>query len=108
RGGIWSELASPNVRIDTYRRELQRTYLAALDGKINPRPVVLPPGLPPAFAAQFAGARATSDIRAIFRAELKSLDGQLSAAAGRATDRTSRAHIDDARAQIKKILDPKS
>ncbi len=108
RGGIWSELASPNVRIDTYRRELQRTYIAALDGKINPRPVVLPAGLPPAFAAQFAGARATSDIRAIFRAELKSLDAQLSAAAGRATDRTSRAHIDDARAQIKKILDPNS
>ncbi|MEO6446647.1 MAG: zinc-dependent metalloprotease [Gemmatimonadaceae bacterium] len=107
RGGIWSELGSSNVRIDTYRRELQRTYLAALDGKINPRPVTVPPGVPAQFAAQFAGARATSDIRAIFRAELKSLDGQLATAAGRTSDRTTRAHLDDARAQIAKILDPK-
>ncbi len=106
RNGIWSELSSGNVRIDAYRRELQRTYLAALDGKINPRPVQMPAGLPPQFAAQFAGPRATSDIKAIFRAELRSLDGQLAAAAGRTTDRTTRAHLDDARAQIKKILDP--
>ena len=47
------------------------------------------PDCPPQFAAQFAGARATSDIKAIFRAELRSLDGQLAAAAGRATDRTT-------------------
>ncbi|MEP7382281.1 MAG: zinc-dependent metalloprotease [Gemmatimonadota bacterium] len=106
RGGIWSELGAGNVRIDAYRRELQRSYITALAGKINPKPVVLPPGLPPGFAAQFAGARATSDIKAIFRAELRSLDGQLSSAAGRARDRTTRAHIDDARAQIKQILDP--
>ena len=107
RGGIWSELAAGNVRIDASRRELQRSYISALDGKINPRPVQLPAGLPPAFAAQFATGRATSDIRAIFRAELRSLDGQLAAAAGRTTDRTTRAHLDDARAQIKQVLDPK-
>lgn len=106
RAGIWSELSAGSVRIDAYRRELQRTYLSALDGKLNPRPVAVPAGLPPEFAAQFAGARATSDIQAIFRAELRSLDGQLAAAAGKATDRTTRAHIDDARARIEKILDP--
>jgi hypothetical protein len=108
RNGIWSELSSGNVRIDAYRRELQRTYLTAVESKINPRPVVMPAGLPAQFAAQFAGARATSDIKSIFRAELRALDGQLAAAAGRATDRTTRAHLDDARAQIKKILDPTS
>jgi hypothetical protein len=106
RAGIWSELSSGSVRIDAYRRELQRTYLGALDGKINPRPVAVPAGLPPGFAAQFAGPRATSDIKAIFRAELRSLDGQLAAAAGKATDRITRAHLDDARAQIDRILDP--
>lgn len=107
RNGIWSELSSGNVRVDAYRRELQRSYLSAVDGKVNPRPVQLPPGLPPQFAAQFAGARATSDIKAVFRAELKALDGQLAAALGRTSDRTTRAHLDDARAQIKKILEPK-
>ena len=108
RNGIWSELSSGNVRIDAYRRELQRTYLTAVESKINPRPVVMPAGLPAQFAAQFAGARATSDIKSIFRAELRALAGQRAAAAGRATDRTTRAHLDDARAQIKKILDPNS
>jgi len=107
RNGIWSELSSGNVRVDAYRRELQRSYLSAVDGKVNPRPVQLPPGLPPQFAAQFAGARATSDIKAVFRAELKTLDGQLAAALTRTSDRTTRAHLDDARAQIKKILEPK-
>ena len=106
RTGVWSELSAGTVRIDAYRRELQRAYIAALDGKVNPRAVQVPAGLPPQFAAQFAGARATSDIKSIFRAELRSLDGQLASAAGRATDRTTRAHIDDARAQIKKILEP--
>ncbi|MFN8669124.1 MAG: zinc-dependent metalloprotease [Gemmatimonadaceae bacterium] len=108
RTGIWSELSGGNVRIDAYRRELQRSYLAAVEAKINPRPVQLPAGLPAQFAAQFAGARATSDIKAIFRAELRALDAQLAASAGRATDRTTRAHLDDARAQIKKILDPEN
>lgn len=107
RNGIWSELASGTVRIDAYRRELQRSYLNAVDGKINPRPVQLPAGLPAQFAAQFAGPRATSDIKAVFRAELKALDGQLAAALGRTSDRTTRAHLDDARAQIKNILEPK-
>ena len=107
RGGIWSELSGGSVRIDPYRRELQRSYLNALDGKINPKPVQLPAGLPPGFAAQFAGARATSDIKAVFRAELRSLDGQLSSAIGKTSDRTTRAHLEAARAQIKQILDPK-
>lgn len=106
RNGIWSELSGGNVRIDAYRRELQRTYLTALDGKINPRPVQLPAGLPAQFAQQLAGPRPTSDIKAIFRAELRALDGQLAAAAGRTTDRTTRAHLDDARAQINRILNP--
>ena len=106
RNGIWSELAGGNVRIDAYRRELQRSYLNAVEGKINPKPVQLPAGLPAQFAAQFAGARATSDIKAVFRAELRALDAQLASAIGRTSDRTTRAHLEDARAQIKKTLDP--
>jgi len=107
RNGIWSELASGG-RIDAYRRELQRSYLTLVDSKVNPRAAAVPAGLPAQFAAQLAGPRATSDIRAIFRAELKSLDAQLASAAGRSSDRTTRAHIDDARAQIARILDPTS
>ena len=36
RKGIWKELDAPQVKIDTYRRELQRSYLQAVNGKLNP------------------------------------------------------------------------
>jgi len=107
RSGIWSELGQGRVVIDPYRRELQRSWLAAARGKINPVAVQLPAGLPPQFAAQFAPARATSDIRAAFRGELRAVDAELARALPKAGDAITRAHIQDARDQIKDILDPK-
>ena len=65
-----------------------------------------PAGLPPGFAAQFAPARATSDIKAMFRSELRALDAALVQAIPRASDRETRAHLEDARDQIRKALDP--
>lgn len=106
RGGIWSELSSSSVKVDALRRELQRSYLAQAAAKLNPTPVVLPAGIPPAFAAQFGPARATSDIKAMFRSELRALDADLARAIPRAGDRDTRAHLEDAREQIKKALDP--
>ena len=108
RAGIFSELRAANPVIDPYRRELQRSFIATAGAKINPPPVTLPQGLPPQFAAQFGPARSTSDIRAVFRAELRALDGDLRAAGGRARDAITRAHIEDARDRISKILEPKS
>ena len=106
RAGIWGELSGGTVTIDPYRRELQRSYLTLVKGKINPTAPVLPAGLPPGFAAQFRPARATSDVQAALRLELRTLDGDLANALGKAGDRITRAHIEDARDQIKKILDP--
>jgi Met-zincin/Domain of unknown function (DUF5117)/Domain of unknown function (DUF5118) len=108
RGGIFSELRAANPASDTYRRELQRSFIAIAANKVNPPAANLPAGLPPGFAQQVGPARATSDIRAIFRAELTALDRDLASAAGRARDATTRAHIGDARAVIKKVLDPNS
>lgn len=105
RTGIFAELRNANPASDAYRRELQRSFIAAAAAKIKPAPVTIPQGLPPGFAAQFAGARATSDIRSIFRAELLTLDRDLASALGRARDATTRAHIVDARAVIKDVLD---
>jgi hypothetical protein len=107
RSGVWGELGQARVVIDPYRRELQRSWLAAARGKINPVATPLPPGLPPQFAAQFAPARATSDIRAAFRGELRAVDAELARALPKAGDAITRAHIQDARDQIKDILDPK-
>ncbi|MEO8450238.1 MAG: zinc-dependent metalloprotease [Gemmatimonadota bacterium] len=107
RSGLWRELGAGRVGIDPFRRELQRSYLAIARAKINPVAPVLPPGLPPEFAALFGPARPTSDIKALFRSELRSLDASLKAALPRAADRETRAHIADARDEIAKILDPK-
>jgi len=107
RGGIWGELTRAQVAIDAPRRELQRSYLAAARGKLNPVAPQLPPGLPPEFAALFGPARPTSDVQAAFRSELKTLEGDIRRATSRAGDRATRAHLDDALAQIDLMLNPR-
>jgi hypothetical protein len=94
------------VTVDAFRRELQRSYLAAVKAKITPPTPQLPPGLPPGLAQQFGPARATSDVKAAFRAELRALDASIQRALPRASDRMTRAHLEDARDQIKDILEP--
>ena len=89
RRGIWSELEAGPVRIDVYRRNLQNSYIDLLSAKLNVRPSV------------------TDDYRALIKAELRDLNNAIGAAMTRAMDRTTRAHLADARDQIAKALDPK-
>lgn len=42
----------------------------------------------------------------ILKAELKALDAQLAAAAGKTSERMTKAHLEDARDQIGEILHP--
>jgi hypothetical protein len=107
RTGIWSEILGARVTIDPFRRELQRSYLAAARTKINPPPFTPPAGAPAQFIQLLGPARATSDIKAAFRAELRTLDTDLQRAQGRATDRMTRAHLQDGRDQIRDILNPR-
>jgi hypothetical protein len=106
RTGLWSELTGGSVRIDPFRRELQRAYLTQVNNKINPPAFTPPAGAPATFAATAGPARATSDVRALFKEELRSLDADVARAAGRAGDRETRAHLNDVRDQIKRILEP--
>ena len=105
RGGIWSELAATPVAIDAFRRELQRSYLAAVRAKVTPSVQPTPAGLPPQ-AQQVGPARATSDVRSALRSELRALDAAIQRALPRAADRMTRAHLEDARDQIRDILEP--
>ena len=105
RHGIWRELSAGSVSIDPYRRELQRSYLTFSNAKINPAPFTPPAGIPAQFAQQLGPARATSDIKAAFRAELRMLDADLARAIPKSSGIT-RAHLQDARDQIGKILKP--
>jgi hypothetical protein len=102
RQGIWSELRT-GKKIDTYRRNLQRAHIDRLaylmtaenqSGR-SPSPYV----------KMTAVNTSQSDIRAVVRAELKSLRSQLRSARG--GDAMSRIHIADAIERINNILDPK-
>ncbi len=99
RRGLWRELAGGQT-IDLYRRRLQRRYLEMMATKINP---------PAPTAQQIAFGIvpvSTADARPLIKAEMRDLDRELTAAIGRTSDRASRAHLQDARDQIRQMLEP--
>ncbi len=104
RAGVWKELADPHVRVDAYRRNLQRAFLDLVNTKVNGNAPNLPANLPPELAAQLA---ASGDEKPLYRSELRSLNASIAAAIGKAADRETSAHLEAARDQIAKILDPK-
>ena len=89
RKGIWGELSTPQVKIDAYRRNLQRSYLDLFNDKLNGRTPV------------------TNDGRAFMRGELATLRATIGAALAKTADRATQLHLQDARDQIARILDPK-
>lgn len=88
RRGIFAELAAPAPRIDAYRRNLQQTYLEAMNARIN------------------AGA-APATHRWLYRGELKSLSGEITRTLPKVADRASKLFLEDVKEQIARILDPK-
>jgi hypothetical protein len=89
RKGVWSEFYNgAPIKVDAYRRNLQRAYVETLADRINGR------------------LAAVDDSRAFFRGELKTLDTDLRTALVRASDRETRLHVDDVRTQIQRALDP--
>jgi len=104
RKGIWKELDSPQVLIDPYRRNLQRAYLDQVNSKVNNNPAPVPAGLPPELAGLLAS---SGDERPFYRSELRNLNAAVIAAIARTSDRETRAHLEDSRNQIEKILNPK-
>jgi hypothetical protein len=74
--------------VDAFRRNLQRAHIELM-------------------AERVSGRTATADdVRAFFRGELRTLDADLRLARARTVDRETAFHLDDARAQIAKALDP--
>jgi hypothetical protein len=89
RRGVWGELSAASVRIDPYRRNLQRAYLNVMGDKLNGRQAP------------------TGDGRPLARGELRAIDVAARGAIARVADATTRAHLQDVRDQIAKILDPR-
>lgn len=102
RKGVWSELRT-GKKIDTYRRNLQRAhidrlaYLMTAENQSGRSPSP--------YLKMTAVNTSQSDIRAVVRAELKTLRSQLRNARG--GDAMSRIHIADAIERVNDILDPK-
>jgi len=71
--------------------------------KIKPAP----PSAQDAAIAAFLGGGVvnTRDFRPLLKDEMRTLDRELAGAIGRTGDRTTRAHLQDARDQIKTMLD---
>ena len=87
-----------------YRRNLQRAYLDQVNTKVNNNAAPIPAGLPPELAGLIGS---SGDERPLYRAELGRLNAAVTAAIAKTTDRETKAHLEDSRNQIAKILDPK-
>jgi hypothetical protein len=102
REGIWSELGDGDVRIDVYRRNLQRAHLEVIEERLTPPEEDESGGSPfgPQPDASFA-----SDVRPVLRGELRTLDERVQAAESRAADEMTRLHLEDLHMEIQRLLE---
>ena len=105
RDAVWTELGSAKVAPDVYRRNSQRMYLDLIESKIHEapppsRPATLPPG-----ATWTPPTRVPGEARALLILELNDLDRAIGRALTKAADRETRAHLEESRMKIKRILD---
>ena len=103
RAGVWTELSRGDVKIDVYRRNLQRAYIEAIERQVAPAPAAAPAGPP---AGPPAPARFATDTRPLLRGHLVELDRAVQAALPRTRDDVTRLHLQDIRLQIDDILNP--
>lgn len=89
RAGLFSELAAPEIKVDAYRRNVQRLYLEMIADRLNGR------------------TPAADDQRPFLRGELRTLSADIARALGRVRDRATRVHLEDLRDQVARALDPK-
>jgi hypothetical protein len=100
RAGIFGELMAEAVKVDPYRRNLQRAYITLLGARLDP---------PPAAAAGAAAAPTLTndDSRGAIRAELKAVKSLLQTKVAGASDKATRNHAEDLIDQITVLLDPR-
>jgi hypothetical protein len=100
RNIVWGNLGSVST-INSYRRALQRAHLDRMEYLMTEE----------LSSNQFQGpapSMTRSDIRPLVRAQLRALRGGAQAAAGRVSDRVTRAHLEDVVARIDGILEGNS
>lgn len=103
RQGVWTELSEPNVRVDVYRRNLQRAYLESVERLLAPPTET---GRPATSPASQQPPRYPSDVRPTLRGELVELDRLVEQATPRAADAMTRLHLRDVHLEIQRLLHP--
>jgi hypothetical protein len=108
RTGLFTELGAASVRVDAYRRGVQRLYVEAVAAKLNANNSTTTRVASSAQTGQFATApaRPSTDAKAVFRMEMRTLDGALASAQSKSADAATRAHLAELRFEIAKMLDP--
>ena len=104
RTGIWSELYSGR-KIDTYRRNLQRAHIDRLAYLMTAENQRKSRGSD--YVKSTAVNTSQSDIRAIVRAELKTLRNLINSSISKTSNSMNKIHLRDAVERINMILDPK-
>ncbi|MGH7699247.1 MAG: zinc-dependent metalloprotease [Gemmatimonadales bacterium] len=105
RGGLFGELAARRVRVDPYRRNLQRAFVDQMERLIGTP--LAPPRSPFAgFPGFTPPPPRPGDARALARLELQEIRQAARTASARAADRVTRAHLVDLAERIEQILNP--
>ncbi|RZS92169.1 zinc-dependent metalloprotease [Aquimarina brevivitae] len=105
RQGVWSELRT-GKSIDVYRRNLQRAYIERMEHLMTKEQSKIPENIR-RFVKRTEVNVSQSDIRAVVRAELSTLQRAINNAIGRTRDSMSRYHLRDASERFDMILNPK-
>jgi hypothetical protein len=107
--GVWTELGAAGP-IDSYRRKLQKEYIADLVALISdepaPQPVII--GTIPRGFNVFTGDIRNTDVPSAARAQLVELRTEISGAIPREADKASKEHLQDVVERIRRALSPKS
>lgn len=106
RKGVFAELQNGKT-IDAYRRNLQRGYIDRMDYLMNKEQAPIPAKYRK-YVSRTNVDVSQSDIRAITRAELKSLESTIKSSLSRSKDAMSKIHLADLLERIDAILNPKS
>ncbi|MGH7481445.1 MAG: zinc-dependent metalloprotease [Longimicrobiales bacterium] len=105
RDGIWTEYqaGSGPVAVDVYRRNLQRGFLQLLKTRLDPPPP--PPAAPGDDDGEEPPGPILSDVRPVFRGELRWLQQSLTDALPRAANAMTRLHTADLLMEVERLLE---
>lgn len=90
QAGVWSELNQPNPTVDLYRRNLQRAYIQTVKSRVT------------------GDSAAQNELKPILLGALRDLAATIDKVAPKTTDKNTKLHLQDSRAEIERILNPKS